>query len=122
MISRLVRGLKTARYARTLSFLTGSSVPVLVALRFSASVVSYVPMHAAVDEAARRVREGAALHTALERSGYFPPMTIHLIARGAASGKLEEMLARAADTQAREMEVLITTIPEMFGPLLILIM
>jgi len=122
MISRLVRGLNTARFARTLSILTGSSVPVLEALRISASVISNVPMHAAVDEAARRVREGAALHTALERSGYFPPMTIHLIASGEASGKLEEMLERAADSQEREMEVLITTITELFGPLLILIM
>lgn len=122
MISRLVRGLNTARFARTLSILTGSSVPVLEALRISASVISNVPMHVAVDEAARRVREGAALHTALERSGYFPPMTIHLIASGEASGKLEEMLERAADSQEREMEVLITTITELFGPLLILIM
>lgn len=122
MISRLVRGLNTARFARTLSILTGSGVPVLEALRISASVVSNVPMHAAVEEAARRVREGATLHTALERSGYFPPMTIHLIASGEASGKLEEMLERAADSQEREMEVLITTITELFGPLLILVM
>src|SRR3569832_1406800 len=68
------------------------------------------------------LREGAAPHTALERSGYFPPMTIHLFACGEASGKLEEMLERAADSQEREMEVLITTITELFGPLLILIM
>lgn len=122
MISRLVRGLNTARFARTLSILTGSGVPVLEALRISASVVGNVPMRAAVDEAARRVREGAALHTALERSGYFPPMTIHLIASGEASGRLEEMLERAADSQEREMEVLITTITELFGPLLILVM
>src|SRR3569623_1889606 len=63
MISRLVRGLNTARFARTLSILTGSSVPVLEALRISASVISYVP-----------------------------PMTLHLIASGEASCKLEEML------------------------------
>ena len=122
MISRLVRGLNTARFARTLSILTGSGVPVLEALRISASVVSNIPMRAAVDEAARRVREGAALHAALEHSGYFPPMTIHLIASGESSGKLEEMLERASDAQEREMEVLITTITELFGPLLILIM
>ncbi len=122
MISRLVRGLNTARFARTLSILSGSGVPVLEALRISASVVSNIPMRTAVEEAARRVREGTALHTALEHSGYFPPMTVHLIASGEASGKLEEMLERAADSQEREMEVLITTITELFGPLLILVM
>jgi general secretion pathway protein F len=79
-------------------------------------------MRAAVEEGARRVREGTALHTALEHSGYFPPMTVHLIASGESSGKLDEMLERAAASQEREMEVLITTITELFGPLLILVM
>jgi len=122
MIGRLVRGLNTARFARTLSILTGSGVPVLEALRISATVVGNLPMRAAVEDAARRVREGTALHTALERSGYFPPMTVHLIASGEASGKLDEMLERASSSQEREMEVLITTITELFGPLLILVM
>lgn len=122
MIGRLVRGLNTARFARTLSILTGSGVPVLEALRISATVVGNLPMRAAVEEGARRVREGTALHTALEHSGYFPPMTVHLIASGESSGKLDEMLERAAASQEREMEVLITTITEMFGPLLILVM
>jgi general secretion pathway protein F len=122
MIGRLVRGLNTARFARTLSILSGSGVPVLEALRISATVVGNLPMRAAVEEGARRVREGAALHTALEQSGYFPPMTVHLIASGEASGKLDEMLERAAASQEREMEVLITTITELFGPLLILVM
>jgi general secretion pathway protein F len=49
-------------------------------------------------------------------------MTVHLIASGESSGKLDEMLERAAASQEREMEVLITTITELFGPLLILVM
>jgi general secretion pathway protein F len=49
-------------------------------------------------------------------------MTVHLIASGESSGKLEEMLERAASSQEREMEVLITTVTELFGPLLILVM
>ncbi len=122
MAGRLVRGLNTARFARTLSILSASGVPVLDSLRIAATVVSNLPMRAAVEEAARRVREGAALHRALEQSGYFPPMTIHLIASGETSGKLEEMLERAATSQEREMDVLISTISELFGPLLILVM
>ncbi|HHM04736.1 MAG TPA: type II secretion system protein GspF [Gammaproteobacteria bacterium] len=122
LVGRLVRGLNTARFARTLSILAGSGVPVLEALRISSEVVSNVPMRSAVEDAARRVREGAALHTALERSGYFPPMTLHLIASGEASGKLEAMLERAATSQEREMDVLTGTLTELMGPLLILIM
>jgi len=122
LVSRLVRGLNAARFARTFSILTASGVPILDGLRISAQVVSNLPMRAAVEEAASKVREGASLHAALERSRYFPPMTIHLIASGESSGNLEGMLDRAAISQEREMETLMAAMLGLFEPMLILIM
>lgn len=122
LIGRLVRGMNTGRFARTFSILTASGVSVLEALRISAQVVSNLPMREAVDEAAARVREGASIAAALEKSGYFPPMTVHLIASGEASGKLEEMLERSAMNQEREIETLIAALLGLFEPLLILVM
>lgn len=122
LVSRLVRGMNAARFARTLSILAESGVPVLDALRISGEVVTNLPMQSAVETAARQVREGANLHSSLERSGYFPPMTIHLIASGEASGNLETMLDRAAASQERELETVIQTVIGLFGPFLILVM
>jgi general secretion pathway protein F len=122
LVSRLERGLNTGRFARTFSILTASGVPVLEALRISAQVMSNLPMREAVTEATARVREGAGIAAALERSGYFPPMTVQLIASGEASGKLEEMLERAAINQEREIETLIAALLGLFEPLLILFM
>ncbi len=122
LVSKLERGLNTGRFARTFSILTASGVPVIEALRISAQVMSNVPMREAVGEAAARVREGAGIAAALEKSGYFPPMTVHLIASGEASGKLEEMLERAAINQEREIETLIAALMGLFEPLLILFM
>ncbi|MDH3980485.1 MAG: type II secretion system inner membrane protein GspF [Gammaproteobacteria bacterium] len=122
LLGRLVRGLETGRFARTFSILTASGVSVLEALRISSQVISNIPMREAVNEAAARVREGAGIAAALERSGYFPPMTVHLIASGEASGKLEEMLERAAINQEREIETLIAAVLGLFEPLLILVM
>jgi general secretion pathway protein F len=122
LLGRLERGLNTARFARTFSILTASGVAVLEALRISAQVMSNMPMREAVDEAAARVREGASIAGALEKSGYFPPMTVHLIASGETSGKLEEMLERAAINQEREIETLIAAVLGLFEPLLILFM
>jgi general secretion pathway protein F len=122
LVGRIVGGLNTGRFARTLSILTASGVPVLEALRISAQVMSNVPMREAVVEATARIREGAGIATALEKSGYFPPMTVHLIASGETSGKLEEMLERAAINQEREIETLIATLLGLFEPLLILVM
>jgi general secretion pathway protein F len=122
LVGRLKRGVNTARFARTLSILAASGVPVLEALRIAAQVLSSLPMRASVEDAAARVREGSSLFAALERGGYFPPMTLHLIASGESSGKLEEMLERAAENQERELETTIAAIMGLFEPLLILTM
>ena len=122
LVGRLERGMNTGRFARTFSILTASGVPVLESLRISSQVMSNLPMREAVDEAAARVREGASIAAALEKSGYFPPMTVHLIASGETSGKLEEMLERSAINQEREIETLIAALLGLFEPLLILAM
>ena len=122
LAGRLEKGMNTARFARTFSILMASGVPVLEAMRISAQVMSNLPMRDAVDEATDRVREGASIHAALEKSGYFPPMTVHLVASGEASGKLEEMLERAAINQEREIETLIAAMLGLFEPMLILVM
>ncbi len=122
IIGRLEQGLNAARFTRTLSILSASGVPLLEGLRISAQVIANRPMQAAVRDTTERVREGTSLHNALENSRLFPPMTIHLIASGEASGKLETMLERAAQNQEREIETIISVILGLFEPLLILVM
>jgi len=75
-----------------------------------------------VDEAARRVREGAPINRALQKSGYFPPMVVHLIASGEASGNLDDMLERAATSQERELETAVSALMGILEPALILVM
>ena len=117
----MVRGLNTARFARTLSILASSGVPILDAMSISSRVVQNVPMRQAVEEAAVKVREGKAIHKSLEQSGYFPPMTIYLIASGENSGRLDDMLERAAIQQERETDSMMTGMLSIFEPMLILV-
>jgi general secretion pathway protein F len=122
LVGRLLRGFNTARFTRTLSILTASAVPVLDALRIAGEVVMSLPMRDAVIEATARVREGAPIGRSLAASRLFPPMTIHLISSGESSGKLEGMLERAALSQERELEGLVTALTGLLGPLLIVLM
>jgi general secretion pathway protein F len=122
LVGRLTRGVNTARFTRTLSILAGSGVPVLEGLRISSEVVANMPMREAVDDAAKRVREGASISQALGRSGLFPPLVVHLIASGESSGELPAMLERAAANQERELETLISAMLGILEPALILVM
>jgi general secretion pathway protein F len=122
LVGKIVRGSNTARFARTLSTLTASTVPVLEALRISGEVVTNLPMKAAVTDAAVRVREGAPIGKSLAQSRLFPPMMIHLISSGESSGELDTMLERAANHQERELDGLLQALVGLLGPLMILVM
>jgi len=121
-IRGFVRSFNTAQFARSFSILCTSGVPVLEAMRVSAAVLTNLPMRQAVQNAAEQVREGGGLHQALEKSRYFPPITIHLIASGEASSNLDQMLERAAEDQERTVETMLAILMGIFEPALILAM
>jgi general secretion pathway protein F len=122
VIGKIIRGLNTARFTRTFSIMTGSGVPILEGLKISAEVVNSVPMRESVEEATLRIREGAPIGTSLGASGHFPPLCIHLISSGEASGQLESMLGKAAGQQEREMDGLIAALLNILEPGMIILM
>lgn len=122
LIGRVNRGLNTARFARTLSILTASAVPLLEAMRIASDVLANRYIKREVGVAAMQVKEGASLRASLERTKIFPPMMMHMIAAGEKSGELQGMLARAADNQDREFESLVNISLKVFEPFLIVFM
>lgn len=122
IIGRLVRGLNAARLTSTLGILTNSGIPLLSSLQYGVHVVSNLPMRAAVEDALRQVREGGSLSRALGKAKLFPPLVVHLIESGEASGKLDVMLARAAEAQTRQLESWVAALTALLEPVLILAM
>ncbi|HLP97892.1 MAG TPA: type II secretion system inner membrane protein GspF [Sideroxyarcus sp.] len=122
VLGRLIRGMNTARMASTLSILVGSGVSLLTALTAATGVVSNLPMRNALEDAAKKVREGVSLSRALASSSLFPPVLIHLIASGESSGKLDIMLDRVARQQEQEVSGYTTALTSLLEPLLILFM
>jgi general secretion pathway protein F len=122
VIGSLLLGIGTARLASTLAILVGGGVPLLQALAAGARVLGSLPLRDAVEEAARLVREGTSLHRALERRRLFPPIFIHLVASGEASGRLGYMLEQAAKHQDLENERRIRLLTGILEPAIIVAM
>ncbi|MDT3280995.1 MULTISPECIES: type II secretion system inner membrane protein GspF [Shewanella] len=122
VVGRVSKGLNTARFARTLSILSASSVPLLDGMRIASEVLQNVRVRAAVDDATARVREGTSLGAALTNTKLFPAMMLYMIASGEKSGQLEQMLERAADNQDREFEGNVNIALGVFEPMLVVSM
>ncbi|MFT5758243.1 MAG: general secretion pathway protein F [Alteromonadaceae bacterium] len=121
-IGKVSRGLNTARFARTLSILTASAVPLLESMTIAGEVLDNLHIKQKVKESGDKVREGTSLRVALEQTKLFPPMMLHMIASGEKSGQLEHMLSRAADNQDREFESLVSIALKAFEPALMVAM
>ncbi|MCM2680892.1 type II secretion system inner membrane protein GspF [Echinimonas agarilytica] len=122
VIGKVVRGMNTARFARTLSILTASSVPLLESMKIAGDVLLNLHMKQALVKATERVREGSSLRASLQETKLFPPIMLHMIASGEKSGELEQMLGRAADNQDREFDSQITIALGLLGPLVLVLM
>jgi general secretion pathway protein F len=121
-VSRVIIAMDTARFASTLSILMASGVPLLQSLRIAGQVLTNLVLREDSQAVAEMVQEGSSLNRALRESGRFPPMMVHMVASGEASGELENMLERSATNQERELEMTMGTLMSLFEPLMVVFM
>ena len=121
-VGRLLQRLNVARFARTLSTLLASGVPILNALSMVAYLVKNSVLRQTVEAARLSVQEGESLAAPLRRSGVFPALLVQMIAVGERSGELETMLSRAAETCDEEVSIALARLTSLLEPLTILVM
>lgn len=122
VLGRHLRSLESTRFASTLAILAGSGVPLLSALEAGRQVLVLLPLRDAVAAATEEVREGQSLARALGAGRQFPPLVVHMVANGETTGRLAEMLERAARVQQQEVESRTATLTTVLEPLLLLVM
>lgn len=121
-LGALIRSTNTSRFASTLAILVGGGVPLLAALASGVRVMTNVVMRDAALHAVERVREGTSLARALGETQVFPPLLVHLVASGETSGRLEQMLERAAQLETRSLERRLAVFLTLLEPVMILVM
>lgn len=122
LLGRLLRDLHAARMARTLSTMVASRLPLLEGLALTAGTIKNTRLKLATDEIVESIRGGGSLSAAMRRADVFPPLLVYLAASGEASGRLDEMLERAADYLEREFDRFTATALSLLEPLIIVVM
>jgi len=115
----VVRFVAISRFARTLATLLRSGVPVLTALDITKDVMNNVRLSSVVGEAREAIREGESIATPLRKSGEFPPIVVHMVATGEASGQLEVMLEHVAENYDFQVEQRVEKLTTLIEPIMI---
>ncbi len=116
--------IKTAasNYARTLSTLIYSGLPMIEALAITSNTMSNYIYKQALLKAKEEVAKGIPLSEPIVASGLFPPMVGHMTRIGEETGDLEGMLNRLADYYDEEVEMATQTVMAALEPMVILVL
>ncbi|MEY8415270.1 type II secretion system F family protein [Tissierella praeacuta] len=112
----------TARFARTLSTLMSSGIPLLQSIEIVSRVVGNKIVHDRLEIASEDVRKGISLSRAINEVGIFPPMVDSMIKIGEESGSLDDILYKTADFYDEEVEVALQRMTSLMEPVMLVIM
>ena len=122
VISKVMDQLDTARFARTLSTLLKSGVPIMVALDVSADVLRQPALHKQAVEFSQGVAKGEPLSEILkEKKHSFPVTMIQTIKAGEKTGSLEIVLEELASFYELEVDYSLKRATSLLEPLLMLV-
>lgn len=120
ILGRVSRNLNAARFARTMAGLIDSGTPALTSMETARHTLKNSVMRRAVGEACVKVREGAAVSSALRNTKVFPPLVVQMVAGGEASGDMGKMFSKSADYLEDEFESATSVFLSLLEPLIII--
>lgn len=113
------RFLLLERFATTMSILIESGVPILYALEISERSAGSIKMAETVNFIKKNVKEGRSMAAPMEKSDFFTPMVVQMIAIGEEIGELSNMLKRIAKFYQDYLATFVIRLASIFEPLMI---
>lgn len=122
ILGPIVRKSCISRFARTLSTLIGSGVPILESLDIVTDVVNNRILGRVIRQMRQSVEKGERLTASLKVNEEFPSDTVKMISVGEESGNLEKMLNKISDFYDRATGYSIKKLVASLEPILLLVM
>lgn len=120
-IGKHMRMIYTARFARSLSGLHKSGVPMVDSLEIAAGTIGNQYLEKQFSEVVRRVKNGEVLSRAVKDIDGFDKKLASVILVGEETGKLDYMLKSIAETYEYEAEAALTRIISLIEPVMIVV-
>lgn len=108
-----------ARFARNLSTLIKSGVPLIKSLQIVGGTIGNVVLARALEDVRHSVSVGEGISDPLSEHEVFPPMVVQMIAVGEGAGNIDHMLEKIADDYEQQVETTTEQLTSLIEPLMI---
>lgn len=122
LFGKLFKNLYMARFARTGQTLLSTGVSMLDMLKVTSQAVNNTLLEKSISRVAEKVQGGKALSVALTSEELFDPLVAQMIKIGEQSGKIDEMMGKAAQVYEDELDEQIRTISTLIEPVLMVVL
>lgn len=122
LFGKLYTKIQISRFARTLSVLTSSGIPLLQGLVVVEKTVTNLGIRKAIENIRMAITEGRPLVEPFKASGFFSPMVVQMISTGEKTGKLDQMLEEISSFYDPEIEYTIKNLTALLEPFMLLAM
>ncbi|MBQ3320828.1 type II secretion system F family protein [Candidatus Saccharibacteria bacterium] len=118
----LFRKLYVSRFARTAEMMLATGVPMLDSVKIAIDATSNVVVEEEYSKSLEVIKGGKPLSEAMKDRNYMLPLVPQMASIGEESGKIDEMLGKAAQVYENELDEQINSISTMIEPILMVIM
>ncbi len=120
LIGVLLKKVAIARFARTLSTMIESGVPILAGLEIVSKTSGNKIIEESLIQTKQDISAGSFFSAALNKTNLFPPLVIQMISVGEKTGNLDAMLSKVADYYDEEVDDAVSNLTQMLEPVLII--
>lgn len=122
VFGKLGKEAELARFSRTLGLLIGAGIPITQALEIVAGGMGNVLYHDAILAAAKQVEKGIPLSTPLAKDPNFPPLLSQMLTVGEETGKMDEVLNKAASFFESQAEQGVANLSSALEPIIMVVL
>ncbi|MEI7497871.1 MAG: type II secretion system F family protein [Candidatus Falkowbacteria bacterium] len=123
IFGKIIKKVNLAKFSRTISSLLKTDIMIIKTFQITATVLGNIHYRNAVEEIAEKIKKGTPINEVIATyPKLFPPIVIQMIAIGEQTGELDNILVELAEFYEDEIDEVMTNLPSIIEPVLILVL
>jgi type IV pilus assembly protein PilC len=123
IFGKIIKKVNLAKFSRTISSLLKTDIMIIKTFQITATILGNIHYRNAVEEIAEKIKKGTPINEVIATyPKLFPPIVIQMIAIGEQTGELDNILVELAEFYEDEIDEVMTNLPSIIEPVLILVL